>query len=577
MTHAAAQWTQITTPGGGFVIGGRLQDTLATTTNGRPHYGYPSIAVNQNGDFLLGFTRFGSSQHPAAGYAMHIEADGAGTLRDTVIYKVGDDYYHKTFTTNTGRNRWGDFSTSQVDPTDDLTLWTVQQYAKTRTGTDDGTTGSNSSKWGTWWAAVAAEPSSFVITASAGPGGTISPSGDVTVPRGDSQTFTIAPDTCHVVADVLVNGVSQGAITSYTFEDVQASQTIAASFALRTFVITASAGPGGTITPSGAVTVNCAADQAFSIDPDAASHVLDVLVDGGSVGPETTYTFHEVTAAHTIAASFSVNTFALHLSATGRGGITKNPDQPLYDYGSTVQLTPVPQAGWDFTGWSGDTTGTGVPLDLFVVHDWTIQAAFADTTPPAVAVTYPNGGEALPIGSEANLTWTATDNEVVARIDLYLSRSGSAGPFDTLATAVPNTGTYAWTVSGQPTTTAIFKVAARDSAANGAVDLSDTTFSIFTQYAVDEPPVTEFSLSPISPNPAHGPCRVTFATPRTAAVRVSVLDVAGREVALLATGESPAGRHTVTWNAGDRARPGLYFVRMQADGLTFLRRMVIIR
>src|SRR5262249_45356428 len=52
-------------------------------------------------------------------------------------------------------NRWGDFTTTQVDPCDDQSLWTLQEYAKTRTSTDDGTTGSNGSKWGTWWAEVA--------------------------------------------------------------------------------------------------------------------------------------------------------------------------------------------------------------------------------------------------------------------------------------------------------------------------------------------------------------------------------------------------------------------------------------
>lgn len=152
-TYVAAQWTQITTPSGAFVVGGRLQDSLATFTNGRPHYSYPSISVNATGDFLLGFNRFSSSQYAGAGYAMHLAADGVGTLRDTVLYKDGEDYYRKSPPNN--RNRWGDFSTSQVDPSDDMTLWTVQEYAKARIGTDDGPSASNSSRWGTWWAAVA--------------------------------------------------------------------------------------------------------------------------------------------------------------------------------------------------------------------------------------------------------------------------------------------------------------------------------------------------------------------------------------------------------------------------------------
>ena len=68
------------------------------------------------------------------------------------------------------------------------------------------------------------------ITASAGANGSISPSGAVSVNEGDSQSFTIAADTGYVIADVLVDGSSVGAQSSYTFSDVLADHTIAASF-----------------------------------------------------------------------------------------------------------------------------------------------------------------------------------------------------------------------------------------------------------------------------------------------------------------------------------------------------------
>jgi hypothetical protein len=68
------------------------------------------------------------------------------------------------------------------------------------------------------------------ITASAGPGGSIAPSGSVNVACGADQTFTITPDTGYTVLDVKVDGVSQGAITSYTFFNVTADHTIEATF-----------------------------------------------------------------------------------------------------------------------------------------------------------------------------------------------------------------------------------------------------------------------------------------------------------------------------------------------------------
>src|SRR5207249_450899 len=99
LAHTAVQWTRLTTPGGAVVEGGRLEDATATATNGGKWYAYPHIAVNAGGDLLVGFSQFSSAQHPSAGYAMHLAGDGAGTLRDALIYHAGEDYYHKTCST----------------------------------------------------------------------------------------------------------------------------------------------------------------------------------------------------------------------------------------------------------------------------------------------------------------------------------------------------------------------------------------------------------------------------------------------------------------------------------------------
>lgn len=71
----------------------------------------------------------------------------------------------------------------------------------------------------------------YTITASAGTGGSISPSGSVGVREGRDKTFTITPDSGYHISDVLVDGKSVGAVTSYTFEDVQKKHTIEAVFA----------------------------------------------------------------------------------------------------------------------------------------------------------------------------------------------------------------------------------------------------------------------------------------------------------------------------------------------------------
>ncbi len=92
-------------------------------------------------------------------------------------------------------------------------------------------------------------------------------------------------------------------------------------------------------------------------------------------------------------------------------------------------------------------------------------------------------------------------------------------------------------------------------------------------------PVAEFALEPVAPNPASGAARITFALPHESRVRLSVLDVQGRELAVLVEGMKPAGRHSVAWrgetSSGGGVAAGLYFVRMRAAGREWTRRVAL--
>jgi hypothetical protein len=73
-------------------------------------------------------------------------------------------------------------------------------------------------------------PAGFTITATAGTGGHVTPGGSVAVAAGGSQAFAIAPDACFAIAAVLVDGVDRGPVGTYTFNNVQANHTLAATF-----------------------------------------------------------------------------------------------------------------------------------------------------------------------------------------------------------------------------------------------------------------------------------------------------------------------------------------------------------
>ena len=122
----------------------------------------------------------------------------------------------------------------------------------------------------------------------------ISPSGAVAVNYGTDQAFTITPNTGYHVADVLVDGVSVGAVTSYTFKMSQPTTPSPPPSPSTPTPSPPQRAPTARISPSGAVSVDYGTDQAFTITPSTGYHVADVLVDGVSVGAVTSYTFTDV-------------------------------------------------------------------------------------------------------------------------------------------------------------------------------------------------------------------------------------------------------------------------------------------
>ncbi len=121
---------------------------------------------------------------------------------------------------------------------------------------------------------------SHTINAIATEGGSITPSGLVPVTHGADQSFTITADPGYHIVDVVVDTVSKGAVTSWDFTSVVTDHMIVASFALDTHTITASAGAGGSITPSGEVSVNHFDVQLFTFTADPGYSISSLLVDG---------------------------------------------------------------------------------------------------------------------------------------------------------------------------------------------------------------------------------------------------------------------------------------------------------
>ena len=104
----------------------------------------------------------------------------------------------------------------------------LADYTITFTYTKNSTDGGSSSGGG--GGGGSSTVSSYTIKASAGNGGIISPSGNVTVARGKDQSFVINPINGYRISDVIVDGKSVGAVSTYTFDSVKANHTIQVKF-----------------------------------------------------------------------------------------------------------------------------------------------------------------------------------------------------------------------------------------------------------------------------------------------------------------------------------------------------------
>jgi hypothetical protein len=155
------------------------------------------------------------------------------------------------------------------------------------------------------------QPVYYLIESSVGPNGGGSIDSSFYVMENRSHTFHIVPEINWFIEDVLVNGVSVGAIESYTFENVISEHTIQAFFAPDSYTITATAGENGSIDPAGEIEVEQGSSQTFTIIPNEGFLVEDVLVDGESVGAATAYTFENITSDHTIHALFVMTTWSV--------------------------------------------------------------------------------------------------------------------------------------------------------------------------------------------------------------------------------------------------------------------------
>ncbi len=304
--------------------------------------------------------------------------------------------------------------------------------------------------------------------------------------------------------------------TSYKFKAVTAGHTISATFAINTYTITSSAGAHGSISPA-SPTVNYGADQPFTITPETGYHVETLTVDAAAVTPATSYTFRNVTAAHTISAAFAINTYTLTYTAGANGTISGTSPQTVNYASNATTVTAVPATGYHFVSWSDGAT-TAARRDTNVTANLSVTATFAINT---YTLTYTAGAHGTITGASPQ----------------YGVPYGGSG---TLVTAVPDIGYHFVSWSDGVST------AAR-SEANVTADKSVTASFAINTYTITSSAGAHGSISPASPTVNYGADQPFTITPETG-YHVASLVVDGSPVtpATAYTFTNVTAPHTIT-------------------------------
>ncbi len=337
--RCGCEWFELNIASGSasLIQSGRVYDS--TASNARFFF-YPSLAVSGQEHVLMGFSGVRSTEYVGAYHAGRLAGDSTGTMGSPEQFKAGEASYERV--DSSGRNRWGDYSFTSLDPGDDMTMWTIQEYAESN--------GAN--QWGTWVAELLAP-----------------------APELNNPSASGAQGQTGVVVNVTGTG----------FYDP------GTGFAGRLEVVITGGAPNGV---GNYVTTY--------ISPTQASMVFDIDA-GASVGARDIRITNPDGQSAVVVAGFSVVSGQKTLSVTSEYGNAAPPDgTDSYTSGTnmTCSITSMPvvvedSESWKScicTGWvgtgsvpaSGNTTNTGsftLTEDSAITWLWTIQnSAFSNQT-----------------------------------------------------------------------------------------------------------------------------------------------------------------------------------------------------
>lgn len=165
----------------------------------------------------------------------------------------------------------------------------------------------------------------FSITASSSENGTISPIGNTIIYYGDDTKYTFTANTGYVIKDVIIDEVSYGKLSEYTFTNVSANHTIHVEFERIILSINISCSENGTVSPKGKVNIEYGENLIIDIDPNKDYGISYISIDNEKVEVSNNINLTNITKDTDIYVKFG-KIFKIVSETDNNGSITASCD-----------------------------------------------------------------------------------------------------------------------------------------------------------------------------------------------------------------------------------------------------------
>jgi NOL1/NOP2/fmu family ribosome biogenesis protein len=216
---------------------------------------------------------------------------------------------------------------------------------------------------------IPASQFAVVLSSSPAEGGTTSGSGAYAA--GTSVTVTATKNTGYTFTNWSDNGAVVSTKATYTFP-LTSNRTLVANFTLNTYTLNVIATHGSVVKTPNQATYNSGTNVQLKATPAAGYVFLSWSGDAaGSTNPlVVTMNANKHIVANFVSIGYTLNVTANH------GSVVKTPNQATYNSGTNVQLKATAAAGYVFSSWSGDASGSTNPLVVTMNANKNIVANF---------------------------------------------------------------------------------------------------------------------------------------------------------------------------------------------------------